>query len=120
MVLLSFLEPGAIDDIMAGEIWGEEISDGFLSFLALLWIVPLTMAFLAMTLKDGVNRWVNGIVGVVVAIFGVVDKVQELSKGEVSPAYYLVGVMMFVAAVLIVWYAWRWPKAGESQGVKGH
>jgi len=67
------------------------------------------MAFLSITLKGSANRWANIIVGVALACFYIFDVGGHLSQGEVG-GHMLVAVSMIVAAVLIVWYAWKWPK----------
>ena len=71
-----------------------------------LWLIPLTMAFLSLTLKDSANRWASIIVGIVWAAIGILDLGETLIQGWLTLA--LVGVSKTVAAALIVWYAYKW------------
>ena len=50
--ILHLFEPGAIEEIMSGEMYGVEITEWWLLFLYLLWLIPMIMAFLSVTLKD--------------------------------------------------------------------
>ena len=108
-VVLIFLMPGYIGEIMAGELEGVPISEGYLLVLALFWLIPLTMAFLSLTLKDSTNRWANIIVGIaLVALHIFSSSFKLLIRGQL--ALGLIEVSRTVVAVLIVWYAWKWPK----------
>jgi hypothetical protein len=101
--ILALLEPGVIAGIMAGEVEGMKIGPELILLFAILFLVPLIMAFLSLTLKDSINRWANIIVGVVFAalFIGVIATVAKLS-GEI-----LMTLSTVVALVLIVWYAWK-------------
>ena len=56
MILMSF-DPVVMKSA-AG--WAVSAGQGEWIFLALFWLVPLWMAFLAVTLRDPINRWVSG------------------------------------------------------------
>jgi tetrahydromethanopterin S-methyltransferase subunit F len=101
--ILALLEPGVIAGIMAGEVEGMKIGPELILLFAILFLVPLIMAFLSLTLKDSINRWANIIVGVVFAalFIGVIATVAKLS-GEI-----LMTLSTVVALALIVWYAWK-------------
>ena len=66
---------------------------------------PLVMAFLSLTLKDSINRWLNILVGGIYAVLEFITLVEELAR----PAGYVVLMLIaaVVAPVLIVWYAWK-------------
>jgi len=99
---------GAIEQIIAGEWEGMKITDGWLLFLAIFWLVPLTMAFLSLTLKDSTNRWANIIAGIAWAAFGIFDVGDTLMRGLLVLS--VLSAVKMVVAVLIVWLAWKWPK----------
>ncbi len=105
--VLMFMLPGAIEEIMAGEIGGDPISEGVLLAFALFWLIPLTMAVMSLTLKDSANRWLNIIVGIAYLTIGTII---SLIGGWLSIAHLLIDVSLTVALVLIVWNAWKWPK----------
>ena len=73
--------------------------------IAILALIGPIMAFLSLTLKDSINRWVNIIGGVIFAVFAF------LIPTGYTAAYYafsiLVTIVEFVAAALIIWYAWK-------------
>ena len=101
--ILALMEPGVIAGIMAGEVEGMKIGHELILLFAILFLVPLIMAFLSLTLKDSINRWANIIVGAVFAalFIGVIVTVAKLS-GEMLMTFSTV-----VALSLIVWYAWK-------------
>jgi len=104
-VMLALMEPGAIEQIMAGEAKGMKIGPEFLLLSAILILVPFVMAFLSLTLKDSTNRWGNVIVGIVFTGLGLTDLPTYLAK----PSAYavLMWLSTVVATALIVWYAWK-------------
>ncbi len=101
--ILALLEPGVIAGIIAGEVEGMKIGPELILLFAVLFLVPLIMAFLSLTLKDSINRWANIIVGAVFAAF-FIDVIATVAKvsGEILMTFSTV-----VALVLIVWYAWK-------------
>jgi len=106
LTIVSLIMPGAIEQIIAGEI--EEmgpITEGMLFFFAIFWLIPLTMAFLSLTLKDPANRWANIIVGIVWAAIGLFDLGDALNRGWLTVS--LLAFSKIVASALIVWYAWK-------------
>lgn len=103
--ILVLMEPGIIAQLMAGEAEGQKIGPELILFFAILMLVPLVMAFLSLTLKDLVNRWVNIILGAIFAVIwfvGVVDAAQTAYWGGA-----LMTLSAVVASALIVWYAWK-------------
>jgi hypothetical protein len=109
-MMLTTLEPGVIEQIMAGEIEGMKIGPEILLLLAILLLVPLVMAFLSLTLKDSTNRWANIILGIVFAGLELLNLVELLANP--SAHRILMTLSKVVVAALIVWYAYKWPKEG--------
>ena len=101
--ILALMEPGVIAQIMDGDVEGMKIGTELILLFAILFLVPLIMAFLSLTLKDSINRWANIIVGAVFAalFIGTIASVAKLS-GEILMTFSTV-----VALSLIVWYAWK-------------
>ena len=87
----------------AGEIGGIRTTPELLLVFAIMFLIPLVMAFLSLTLKDSANRWANIIAGIGYAGFGLMDLSMHISK----PYYILTGIAGVVASVLLVWYAWK-------------
>jgi hypothetical protein len=112
-VVLSVFEPGVIEQIVSGKMWiGEEM---FL-FMSLFWLIPLTMAYLSVTLKAPTNRRTNITLGVVFTVLNVFHLLFELI---VQPSIHMVQWSLHqllidgstvVVTSIIVWHAWKWPK----------
>jgi hypothetical protein len=101
-MVLGSLEPGAIEQIMAGEIGGIKIGPEVLLLLAIVLLAPLIMAFLTLILKNSTNRWANIIVGIVLAGFELIALTEDLSAWAI-----LTTLSKIAALVLIVWYSWK-------------
>jgi hypothetical protein len=108
-MFLLFTKAGVIQGIMAGNINGMSISEAVRFYLAIFWWIPFLMAFLSLTLKDSANRRTNLVVGILFAVFCTIGLVKGAIEG--MPASILVDYFIGVVfAVLIAWYAWKWPK----------
>ena len=102
----SFWDQGIIERIISGELT-DYMTAGMLLFVAIYWLIPFLMAFLTMTLKDSANRWANIIVGVVFVVLNLYHFVEHAMVEPTVHQLLIVGAT-FVAALLIVWYAWSW------------
>lgn len=109
LLLLSIMQPGAIEDLTSGEIW-EGFDPGLMLMVATLyWLGTLVMAFASVTLGDRANRWANMIAGAGYAVFNILDFTEPLPPAPNAHLILIIGSKVAVA-VLIVWYAYRWPK----------
>jgi len=107
-------EPGGLERMLSDMEAG---GPGKFLFEALFGLVPLWLAFLALTMKDSYNRWVNFVLGIaftILNIFHFFSCVVPLGEGGpvAGPTAHhilLVGSTVVVTA-LIAWYAWKWPK----------
>lgn len=109
-MILWFMGPGAIDEIMSGMAEGMQISTGLLLFFLLFWLIPLIMAFLSVTLRDVVNRKVNIILGIIFIVFYIGHLFMHLIKGPLPLEHLVTCVLMILLPALIFWYACKWPK----------
>ena len=97
--------PGFIENVIAGEVAGRQVSQVFLLAGMALMTIPSLMIFLSLTLKAKANRWTNVIVGIFEVFILIVFVIGE------SWAFYIFGTIVEVVLLsLIVWYAWTWPK----------
>ncbi|MDG6996970.1 MAG: hypothetical protein JRN52_13705 [Nitrososphaerota archaeon] len=103
VLVLGLFGPGGIQMVMSGEIGGVNLTSEYLTGAAVSLLIPVVMAFLALSLKDSINRWANAIVG-------------AFTTGA-PPYAILPEIAKTVVPVLIVWYAYRWPKE-ETQSLK--
>ena len=113
MILISS-DPDAMKKLAA---WAATAGRGEWVFIALFWLVPLWLAFVAVTMKDSANRWVNFVVAVLFTLLGIwhffICGVPLLKGGpfaEPSAHHMLLVGSTVVATGLIAWYAWKWPK----------
>ena len=104
--ILGFYSPGVIDKVVAGEIGGIQITEGFLFVMAIWMAIPSLMVFLSLALKANANRWLNIIAGILsIAALG-----ATFFAGELSARYIFQAIVEAVLVVLIIWLAWKWPR----------
>jgi len=60
-------------------------------------------------LRDKANRWANIILGIFYAGFILIELILNIIT-VASPYVILMDISAIVAAALIAWYAWKWPK----------
>ena len=106
--VLAFMQEGMIDQILSGEVEGMELNAGILLFMALFWLIPLWMAVVTITVKDTLNRPANIILGIVFIALNLFHFAEHLIK-PTAHQILIIGTTV-VAAILITWYAWKWPK----------
>jgi hypothetical protein len=100
--IISFIYPGALQEILTGYAGSIHVTPGFLLAAAVVTEIPIAMIVLSRVLKHGVNRWLNIAAAVVTVayIFG---------GGSLDQVHYLFfAAMQLAAALLIVWSAWTW------------
>ena len=76
--------------------------------ITLYLFIPCLMAWLSLALNGSVNRWLSLILGILAALV----KLRYIITGfdSVGFAFRFNEVWGFLGAILIVWYAWKWPK----------
>ena len=103
----TIFEPGLIEQIIAGEMGGFEITQTFLFVAALLMTIPCIMLFLSLILKSKANRLLNIIVSILHITLIIT---QQFMPGKVWYYYRYYNIVELVFHLLIVWYAWKWPR----------
>ena len=74
--------------------------------MAIWMAVPSVMVFLSLALKANVNRWVN----IIAAIVSILVLGATFFVGEYSARYTFQAMVEGILILLILWYAWKWPK----------
>jgi hypothetical protein len=80
--------------------------------MSILFVGYVLMIVLTLTLKSSVSRWANRVIGIFYALIIIAFWVLPL---VLPSAGYMVGYAMvwstaqLVFALLVVWYAWKWP-----------
>lgn len=100
--ILSFINPGFLEEVMTGYAGEIQITQGLLLVFAVLLEIPIAMIFLSRVLNYRANRWANIIAAVITIVFVV-------GGGSTDLHYLFFGTVEVVLLALIIWYAWKWP-----------
>jgi Family of unknown function (DUF6326) len=103
--IFGFFVPGHLEEIVGGEISGIEITETFLLLVSVYIAIASVMVFLTLVLRPSIARWAN----IVLAILYVVSIVAS-AIGETGAYYLFLSAAESVLLLVIVWYAWTWPR----------
>ena len=92
-------------DFNAGDMGGMQVNQVIYLGMAVLFVIPICMVYLSLTLKYSVNRWANIIISIIFFGFNLVGLPTYPSAYD----QFLI-IVGLVFNILIVWYAWKWPK----------
>jgi hypothetical protein len=113
MILLT-LDPAPMKKVVE---WAATAGQGEWIFMALFWLIPLWLAFAAMTVKGASGRWLHFVVAIVFTLLNVwhfficgVPLTRESPFTKPAVHHMLLVGSTAVATVLIAWYAWKWPE----------
>jgi len=101
--------PGSIEDILAGKVFTFDISYVFLLIAMIFVVIPALMIFLSVALPAKVNRWTNIIVAMLYIPYMLFNLV-----GEAWVHMYFAAAVEVVLLLLIIRYAWKWPRIEEG------
>ena len=99
------LMPGSIEDVLAGKVFVFDVTQVFLLAGLASVTIPALMIFLSVALSAKVNRWTNIVVAAVYIPFTLFNLAGEAWMHMVFGA-----VVEVVLLLLIVRYAWKWPR----------
>jgi hypothetical protein len=99
--ILSFMYPGFMSQILAGNAEGTPITPMFLLIAGVVTEISIAMVFLSRFLKHGLNRWVN-IIGGVITILWVIG------GGSLAPHYIFFASVEVLCSLVIIGMAWNW------------
>ena len=103
--ILTFYEPGMLEELMTGSVGGIQFTQGFLLGASVLMETAIAMVLLSRVLKYRANRWANIIAGTIntAAVF------LSMFVGTPALHYVFFGTIEIACTLFIVWYAWTWP-----------
>ena len=108
--IIAFFKPGVVENILVGKVWEFDVSQTLLTTFLALMAIPIFMVVLSMTLPARANRITNLIVAAVQVPYAAFNVV-----GESWTYFYGLGVVLeVVLLVLILRYAWTWPRTTPS------
>lgn len=104
--ILHFYKPGVVQDILARRVFEFDVSQGLFVLFLTLMAIPIFMVVLSMTLPARINRPTNLVVASIQIPYAAFNVV-----GGSWTYFYGLGVVLEVALlVLILRYAWTWPR----------
>jgi hypothetical protein len=87
--------------------------------VSVFFFIPCLMAWLCLALRDSANRWLSFVLGIVFAVLKLLSlsgvlagegrPIASIAKSA-SAAIWFNELWGLLAAILIIWYAWKWPK----------
>ncbi len=101
--LFGFFKQETLTEIVSGKAGPIGTQAGLLA-AALSVAIPSAMVILSLVLKPVISRWANIILGVAYTI------IMLVTLQGAWMYYVFLGVIEIVLTLLIVWYAWHWPK----------
>jgi hypothetical protein len=96
--ILTFIKPGALQELWAGQA-GVQVTEGLLLVFAVLLEIPIAMIFVSRILKPEANRWANTIAAVITTLFVV-------GGGSIDLHYVFFAAVEVACMALIVWFVW--------------
>ena len=96
--ILSFIKPGALQELWAGQA-GVQITPGLLLVFAVLLEIPIAMIFVSRILKAEANRWANTAAAVITTLF-------VIGGGSLDLHYVFFATVEVACMALIVWSVW--------------
>ncbi len=103
--IFGYFRPGLIEGIIAGKLAGNQIDQVFLMFTTIYVTIPSLMVFLSLVLKPRINRWANIVLATIYAA-----SIVLFCIGETWVYYIFLSILESVLLLMIVRYAWKWPK----------
>ncbi len=103
--IFGFFRTGQIDEVRAGKVGGIEITQAFLFGVSVYIAIASAMIFLTLVLKPRINRWAN----IVLPILYIVS-IAISAIGETWAYYLLLSVAESALLLVVIWYAWTWPR----------
>ena len=90
-------------DFEAGKMGEMQVTQTMYLGMAILFVIPIVMVLLSLTLNQPVNRWANIIVAI---LFFIINLVGLPTYPSAYDKFLIVVGLAF--NVLTVWYAWKW------------
>jgi hypothetical protein len=102
-------ESGQLQEMIAGRMPFAAISQRVLLGMAGVMVVPSLMPFFSLVLPARLNRGLNIIFG------GIYSLIMIVAFKSSWYFYILFGIIEIILTLLIVWYAWTWPKEANNR-----
>jgi hypothetical protein len=100
-----------LKNLLAGSVDGMQITQAFLLGFAFVMEIPMLMILLSRLLKYKLNRIMNLIFGVLLAII----QIWSLTVGDTTLHYSFFSIIEIVTCLSIVVVAWKWTVNNEQK-----
>ena len=107
--IFGFFRRGVIEDVMAGKVSGIEITQTFLFAVSVYIAIASAMVFLSLVLRPTVARASNLVLAAVYVVSIVASAI-----GETSGYYLFLSAGEIALLLLVIGYAWTWPRAERA------
>ena len=109
-LLLSVMDPAVLKEMIeTGAVGGVKITPEETLLGEIIILIMVVMPFLSVTLNGKANRWSNIIVAAAFLVLWIAELI--MAPGNAVKILGLIADMVFF--VLIIWYAYSWPKKKE-------
>ena len=98
--------PGQLKGMLGGQGPIGPVAQGNLAVVSVLTVLPGLMVFLSIVLPPAVNRWLNFSMG----LFYTATVLTTLILFQNWVFYILYSLSEMSLTLLVVWYAWKWPR----------
>jgi hypothetical protein len=106
-------DPVALQALLSGDT-AVPVTNALLTIMSAIFVVPILMSVVTLTLKFPAVRKVNLILGIFFVVFDLVFFGFSLFVWPFSAYETLWSIAYTMFTAMIVWYAWKWPKPDES------
>lgn len=105
--------PGRLTSMLAGKMGPlGQVTQGVLLGVSIFMAIPSLMIFLSVFLKPGINRWLNIVVGLLFTV------IVLLTIPGAWNFYIFFSLLEAVLTLLVVWFAWTWPRQPTQARVR--
>jgi membrane associated rhomboid family serine protease len=104
-LLLGLFAPGALEELLAGEMEGETLDSTSGILFAAMVVIPLVMAGVTLLVSDRVNRYLNLVAGLALALLGALPVMEILDgnfDGHVVMALTAAALGLLIAGLSVV------------------
>ena len=106
--VVRFMAPGMLEEMITG-VTDVPVTNELILVMSIVFVVPIFMSFLSLTLKDKANRWANRSIGIFFVAFDLIFLSLSLFVFQIVAYEIIWGIVYLVFTALVVWYAWKWP-----------
>ena len=109
-------QPGHLQGMLEGRRPFAGSPQGVLLGMSCVMAVPCLMPFLSVVLPVRLNRWLNIIFGVVYTLVMIAVVIVAIVTFNIPWYFYIMyGLIEIILTLLVVWYAWTWPKEASNR-----